>query len=215
MVYVTGDAVQFNGSSYISLIDDNGGNTPPAPSRPSQPNMAVVPWALLAREGAAGTAGAAGLPGAQGLQGVAGDVGPRGPGGRGGYQSFHELGYESGALYLSPLTTWAGVTELGRAIARIPNACTMTSISVFVDSPAAGDEVYTLRAGTTMIVTADGWGSDLSDRDLACTIPPDGQTCSAVGSVALAAGQLFDLRVNVGGEGAPQVHDAIVTVVCE
>ena len=105
--------------------------------------------------------------------------------------------------------------ELGRAIARVPTACTMTLISIFVDSPATGDEVYTLRAGTTMIVTAGAWGSDLTDRDLTCTIPADGQTCSAAGSVTLAAGQLFDLRVDVGGEGAPQVHDAIVTVVCE
>ena len=132
----------------------------------------AVPWALLAREGAAGAAGAAGLPGPQGLQGATGAHWSAAvPRARGGYQSFHELGYESGALYLSPLTAWSGAMELGRAIARIPTACTMTLISVFVDSPAAGDEVYTLRAGTTMIVTADGWGSDLTDRDLACTIP--------------------------------------------
>ena len=42
VIYVTGDAVHFNGSSYISLIDGNGGNTPPAPSQP-QPRSAVVP----------------------------------------------------------------------------------------------------------------------------------------------------------------------------
>ncbi len=214
VIYMTGDAVRFNGSSYISLIDGNGGNIPPAPT-PLQPKSAVVPWALLAMEGEAGAAGAAGLPGPQGLQGATGDIGPRGPAGRGGYQSFHELGYESGALYLSPLTTWSGATELGNAIARIPTACTMTLISVFVDSPVAGDEVFTLRAGTTMIVTANGWGSDLTDRDLACTIPTEGQTCAAAGSVALTAGQLFDLRVDVGGEGAPKIHDAIVAMVCE
>jgi len=91
----------------------------------------------------------------------------------------------------------------------------MTSISVFVDSPAVGAEVYTLRAGTTMVVTGEGSGSDLADQDLTCTVDADAQSCNAAGSVSLGAGQLFDVKVVFGNGSAPSPHDAIVAVICE
>jgi hypothetical protein len=216
VTYVIGDSVWFNGSSYISLIDGNAGNSPPVPTQ-AAPKAQVVPWALLAREGAAGSEGAPGAQGLQGPQGVNGNPGPRGPSGAGGYQSFHDLGDANGVLYLSPLTSWSGPTELGNAIALIPKPCTMTSLSVFVDSPAGegAPEVYTLRAGTTLVVTSEGSGSDLMDQDLTCTVHPNTQSCSADGAIALAAGQLFDLKVDFGNGGAPTPHDAVVAVVCE
>ena len=219
VIYVVGDVVHFGGSSYISLIDGNTGNQPPPASltQPAGPHSAVVPWALLASQGAAGSVGAPGAQGFQGPQGLTGNPGPRGPSGAGGYQSFHDLGGASGVLYLSPLTSWSGPTELGKAIALIPKPCTMTSLSVFVDSPAGAgaSEVYTLRSGTAMVVTSEGSGSDLTDQELTCTVHPDTQSCSADGAVALAAGQLFDLKVDFGNGGAPTSHDAVVAVVCE
>lgn len=217
VTYMIGDAVWFNGSSYISLIDDNTGHSPPFPTRPAQLKSQVVPWALLARQGAPGSEGAPGAQGLQGPQGLTGNPGPRGPSGSGGYQSFHDLGGASGVLYLSPLTSWSGPTELGKAIALIPKPCTMTSLSVFVDSPAAAGapEIYTLRAGTSIIVTGESSGSDLTDQELTCTVHPDTQSCTADGAVALAAGQLFDLKVDFGNGGAPTPHDAVVAVVCE
>jgi hypothetical protein len=65
VTYASGDAVFFNGSSYISLSGGNTGNTPPA-----------APWALLAQQGSTGATGA---PGAAGATGAAGAIGPTGP----------------------------------------------------------------------------------------------------------------------------------------
>src|SRR6185503_1094914 len=66
--YATGDAVFFNGSSYISLSNGNTGNTP----------TSGAPWALLAQQGATGPQGLLGLQGPQGLQGVQGPQGLQG-----------------------------------------------------------------------------------------------------------------------------------------
>jgi hypothetical protein len=76
--YGTGDAVFFNGSSYISLANANLNNTP----------NNGAPWALLAQQGVTGPTGPTGLTGAtgpigptgpQGIQGIIGNIGPAGP----------------------------------------------------------------------------------------------------------------------------------------
>ena len=67
------DAVSFNGSTYVSLIAGNVGNTPSA--SPAQ-------WAELAAQGPAGPVGAmgpAGAPGGAGATGATGPAGPQGP----------------------------------------------------------------------------------------------------------------------------------------
>jgi Collagen triple helix repeat (20 copies) len=64
------DAVSFNGSTYVSLIAGNVGNTP-------DQNPAL--WALLAAQGSAGPTGATGPAGAPGVAGATGAVGPAGP----------------------------------------------------------------------------------------------------------------------------------------
>lgn len=66
--YVTGDAVFFNGSSYVSLSTGNVGNTP----------TGGVPWALLAQQGGIGPAGPTGATGPTGAIGPAGPTGPQG-----------------------------------------------------------------------------------------------------------------------------------------
>ena len=67
--YGLNDGVFFNGSTYISLLASNSGNTPDA--SPSS-------WALLAAQGAAGAPGAAGQSGANGAAGPQGATGPPG-----------------------------------------------------------------------------------------------------------------------------------------
>jgi len=79
--YALHDAVSFNGSTYVSLVAGNVGNTP---------SLSPAQWAVLAAQGVAGPAGVAGPIGAigpagaqgpagvQGPQGVAGPVGPAG-----------------------------------------------------------------------------------------------------------------------------------------
>jgi hypothetical protein len=66
--YNTLDVVSFNGSSYVSLSDDNTGNQPDSSAE----------WALLAQKGDTGAQGAQGDAGPQGAQGPQGDQGPQG-----------------------------------------------------------------------------------------------------------------------------------------
>ena len=71
--YGVSDAVSFGGSTYVSLLASNHGNTPGA---------APEAWAVLAAEGPQGPpgpAGATGAAGATGPQGVPGSPGPQGP----------------------------------------------------------------------------------------------------------------------------------------
>ena len=67
--YAVNDMVVFQGSSYISLVAGNVGNTP---------GMSPVHWGLVAQAGA-GTTGAQGATGPQGPPGLTGPQGPVGP----------------------------------------------------------------------------------------------------------------------------------------
>ena len=67
------DAVSFGGSTYVSLVAGNVGNTP---------SLSPAQWAVLAAQGPAGPVGAqgpAGAPGAAGATGATGPAGPQGP----------------------------------------------------------------------------------------------------------------------------------------
>ncbi|MBB5344033.1 DNRLRE domain-containing protein [Tunturibacter empetritectus] len=71
--YALHDAVSFNGSTYVSLLAGNVGNTP---------SLSPGQWAVLAAQGVAGPAGAtgpAGPTGAAGPAGANGAAGPQGP----------------------------------------------------------------------------------------------------------------------------------------
>ena len=72
--YALNDIVSYQGSSYISLVSANHGNTPGA--SPAQ-------WGVMAL-GAVGVQGPQGLPGATGLQGLTGPPGPTGQAGPAG-----------------------------------------------------------------------------------------------------------------------------------
>ncbi len=70
--YTTADAVSYGGSTYVSLIGFNVGNTP---------DQSPADWAVLAAQGMAGPAGAPGAAGATGATGPAGPTGAVGPAG--------------------------------------------------------------------------------------------------------------------------------------
>lgn len=63
------DVVSYQGGSFVSLIDNNTGNTP----------VAGVNWALVAAKGDKGDQGDKGVTGAQGVKGDTGAIGPQGP----------------------------------------------------------------------------------------------------------------------------------------
>jgi hypothetical protein len=68
--YALNDAVSYGGSTYISLVAGNAGNTPP---------LSPAQWALLAAQGPAGSTGAVGATGPTGSMGPAGATGATGP----------------------------------------------------------------------------------------------------------------------------------------
>ncbi len=67
--YALGDAVSYLGSSYISLLAANHGNTP---------GQSATAWSLLAAQGLIGATGAAGATGLTGIAGPTGSVGATG-----------------------------------------------------------------------------------------------------------------------------------------
>lgn len=88
--YVVGDVVQWEGSSWVSLVGTNVGNTP---------GVAPSAWGLMAAAGAQGPAGAQGAPGAPGPVGatgasVQGPMGPAGPSGATGATGSPGLVYQ-------------------------------------------------------------------------------------------------------------------------
>ena len=70
--YAMRDAASYGGSTYVSLMDGNHGNTPGL--SPSQ-------WAVLAAQGATGAQGPVGSAGPAGTAGLPGPVGPQGASG--------------------------------------------------------------------------------------------------------------------------------------
>jgi hypothetical protein len=83
--YALADAVEFQGSSYLSLAGSNLGNTPGDPSTTQgiagSTCGASCEWSLLALQGLQGATGAAGPAGPQGLIGLTGPAGPTGAAG--------------------------------------------------------------------------------------------------------------------------------------
>ena len=70
--YALADGVQFNGAGYISLTDNNHGNTP---------DQSPAQWSLFAAQGATGPVGLTGPAGTSGTSGPAGTTGTPGPAG--------------------------------------------------------------------------------------------------------------------------------------
>jgi hypothetical protein len=83
--YAVGDVVVFQGSSFVSLVGFNVGNTP---------GVSPGDWGVLTAQGPAGPTGAQGLPGPTG---AAGALGPVGPPGSTGAQGAQGIPGESGA----------------------------------------------------------------------------------------------------------------------
>jgi Collagen triple helix repeat (20 copies) len=80
--YKVGDAVQYLGSSYISLAQKNKGNTPGDPATTegvAGSTCNPCQWSLLAEMGATGPTGPSGPAGPSGPTGATGPTGPPGP----------------------------------------------------------------------------------------------------------------------------------------
>jgi Collagen triple helix repeat (20 copies) len=162
--YGLSDAVSNRGSSYISLITSNLGNTP---------NVSPSMWSLLAAQGAAGAIGATGATGPQGTagvqgpQGVAGPAGPagavgvtfRGPWGIAATYNANDVVSFGGATYLAttgsvgaePDTSpavWAVLAQDGGSGATGPAGAAATVSVGTVTTGAAGSQASVTNVGS-------------------------------------------------------------------
>ena len=211
--YGLNDAVTFAGSTYLAGMSNSS----------SEPDLYPQVWAVLAQAGGAGPSGAAGAAamvsvgsvttGAAGTaaavtnsgtasaavlnfvipQGVAGAAGS-GTGAGGGTSgipfasTYHAVSFNF--IYYSVNSSTSSASELAPVLTWVPAGCTATELTVF--SQQANPITVTLRAGTA---------GSLADTALACTAA-SGASCTATGSVAVAAGSFVDLSVS-GSNGTP------------
>jgi hypothetical protein len=86
-------------------------------------------------------------------------------------------------LYYAMNSPNASATEIGGAVlAWVPLGCTATQLNVY--SQQSGAITVTLRAGQA---------GALADTALVCSLSTNG-SCTATGSVAIAAGEIIDFR---------------------
>ncbi|MDP9038024.1 MAG: hypothetical protein M3O02_01965, partial [Acidobacteriota bacterium] len=106
--YAVGDAVSWQGSSYISLVAGNRGNTP---------DVSPTQWGLLAQQGSTGSAGPTGATGATGATGPAGPQGPTGATGQAGAAGLNfRSAWASGVGYaVNDAVTFGGSTYLAQS----------------------------------------------------------------------------------------------------
>jgi collagen type VII alpha len=198
--YAVNDAVTFAGSSYLAL----------AASRNAEPDVSPQSWAVLAQAGGAGPTGAAGaaatvttlaagasatvtnsgsssaavlnfgIPqGAQGATGSGGGTGSTTSSGTFGAM-YHSVSYST--LYYAVNTPNASLTETASVLTWVPTGCTATKL-----------EVYSQQSGSIKVTLRSGAAGSLTDTALVCS-PATNGSCSATGSVTIAAGSFIDFR---------------------
>ncbi len=112
-----------------------------------------------------------------------------------------------------------------------PTACSMKSMNVYLDVTPVNDGslslTFTLRTGTNITLAGDTSGiflsSNMTPTVMTCTLSGATRTCSSATPIAIAAGTLADLLVDIAGgtgisgnsNGTGQVTDAFVSFVCQ
>jgi hypothetical protein len=218
--YQSNDAASFGGSTYLAQASSFG----------MQPDLYPLAWAILAQKGSAGPTGPAGAAatvsvgtvttGAAGSaatvtnsgtasaavlnftipQGAAGANGTGGgtssaPGALSG-SMYHAVSFNN--LYYSVSNTNAAGGESVSVLTWIPSGCTATTLSV-----------YSQQAQAITVTLRQGIPSSMADTALVCTAAASGGSCSVTGSVAIAAGNFVDLRVNNANGTAAAVWTAL------
>lgn len=168
--YGVGDVVSYGGSSYVSMVAANHGQTP---------GQSPDTWMLLAQQGATGAAGATGQTGATGPQGptgatgATGQQGPAGPTGATGAPGMNFRGAWSSAIHyaVNDAVTFDGSTYLALAAGSNQEPDTDAQAwSVVAQAGSTGPSgatatvsvgtVTTLAAGAQATVTNSGTAQD-------------------------------------------------------
>jgi hypothetical protein len=199
VTYAAGDAVFFNGSSYISLSASNLANTP----------SSGAPWALLAEQGSTGVTGATGATGpqgptgptgaigaagAQGAVGPSGAMGPTGPAGSGlsamAVMATGEFFVNLGAgHYYAPIIGNTTSSTESPTQQVFPISCTLSTFNVFVN--AAPPTAVTVALNDNGTATA-----------ASCVLGTSSTSCSSSTSVSLVSGHYYNFDLSFTGISA-------------
>jgi hypothetical protein len=187
--YALGDAVSFNGSSYISLVAGNVG---------FQPDISNVKWALLAQAGATGSTGATGPAGPTGPTGATGATGPAGPAGSGShiFMASVILGQANSTTEFFSLNSSYDPSNVGTFLTynqfatTFPEACTFDSM--FLTSGQSGFGSFSFPITITLF--HNGVATTLTQA----ITPPSTNTLASAQitgqSVSIAAGDTVALQ---------------------
>jgi len=209
--YAVNDAVTYSGATYLAL----------AANSHAEPDESPQAWTVLAAAGSAGPTGASGAaatvsvgtvttlaPGAsatvtnsgtaqaavlnfgipQGATGAAGSSGTSGSAGSGSFAAvFHAVSYNSTYYAVnSPnsSTNETGTTATSGVLAWVPLGCTATQLNV-----------YSQQSNTIKVTLRTGAPGTMVPSTLVCSVAP-GSSCTATGSVIIAAGQFIDYEMD-------------------
>jgi hypothetical protein len=201
IAYVMHDAVSFNGSSYISLTDNNTGNSPAT---------SPANWDLITQRGDTGATGETGATGAQGPIGPPGPVGPQGPTGATGATGPVGASGTSGSAiggnyasntgnndFLMPWGVTSSPTEANVSVP-LPSGTASKLVVSLTAAPGAGGSV-TIRIRKNMGNTA-----------LTCTVSGTAATtCSdSVNSVTFSDGDLLSVLYTKVNASASRIRFA-------
>jgi hypothetical protein len=221
--YAVNDAVTYAGSTYLAQ----------AAVTNIEPDTSPQAWAVVAQAGGAGPTGptgtaatvtlgtvttlAAGSPATVSNSGTAqaavlnfgipqGAAGAAGSGGSGGSSSgsfaavFHSVSYAT--TFYSVNTPNASTNELGTGpttgvLAWVPLGCTATQLSV-----------YSQQSNTIKVTLRVGLPGAMAATSLACS-PATNGSCTATGSVTVAAGDFVDYEIDSASSTAAGVWTAL------
>ena len=217
--YQANDAVLFAGSTYLAQASNAG----------MEPDLYPVVWAVLAEKGSAGPTGPAGVAatvsvgtvstGAAGSMATVtnsgtaaaavlnftipqGAAGANGTGGGTGAASgalsgsmYHAVSDNS--IFYSVSNTNAGGSEDTSVLTWVPAGCTATTLSV-----------YSQQTNAITVVARQGMPGNMADTALSCQAASGG-SCSATGSVPVAAGNFVDFEVSGANGTAAAVWMAL------
>jgi hypothetical protein len=215
--YSVNDAVTYSGSTYLALAANSN----------AEPDESPQAWTVLAAAGGAGPTGAAGTaatvnvgtvttlpPGAaatvsnsgtaqaavlnfgipQGATGAAGSSGASGSAVSGSFAAvFHAVSFNSTYYAVnSPnsSTNENGTTATTGVLAWVPLGCTASQLNV-----------YSQQSNTIKVTLRTGAPGTMVPSTLVCSVAP-GTSCTATGSVIIAAGQFIDYEID-GSSGTP------------
>ena len=218
--YAVNDAVTYGGATYLAQMSNSS----------VMPGSNASVWAVLAAAGSAGPTGAAatvtvgtvttGAAGTQASvtnsgtgsaavlnftlpQGATGAAGSGGSGTSGGggtsgvafASMYHAVSYA--ATYYSVNNTNQAANETASVLTWVPAGCSATKLVVY--SQQAATITVTLRTGTL---------GSMADSTLSCSVST-GQSCTATGAIAVAAGQFVDLGITHSDSNAVGVWTAV------